>query len=150
MGFTICRKQKDVEFLTVEVDRIRRAFMPSVNQKRVRDLFLFQCYSALSYCDMNALRPSDFKTNDMGYIYINGVRLKTKVRFIAILFEDTITIAQKYNYKLPNISNQRYNTNLKIIADICDIRKPLHTHTASHSISSFPLKTNDLQKLNIR
>lgn len=140
MGFTICRKQKDVEFLTEEeVDRIRRAFMPSVNLERVRDLFLFQCYSALSYCDMAALRPSDFKTNDMGYIYINGARLKTKVRFIAILFEDAITIAQKYNYNLPTISNQRYNTNLKIIADICDIRKPLHTHIGRHTAACYLL-----------
>ena len=140
MGFTICRKQKDVEFLTEEeVDRIRRASMPSVNLERVRDLFLFQCYSALSYCDMAALRPSDFKTNDMGYIYIDGARLKTKVRFIAILFEDAITIAQKYNYKLPTISNQRYNTNLKIIADICDIRKPLHTHIGRHTAACYLL-----------
>lgn len=140
LGFTICRKQKDVEFLTdEEVDKIRQAHMPSKNLERIRDLFLFQCHSALSYCDMAALKPSDFKTNDMGYIYIDGKRLKTKVKFIAILFEDAITIAQKYNYNLPTISNQRYNTNLKILADICGIRKPLHTHIGRHTAACYLL-----------
>lgn len=140
MGFKICRKEKEVEFLTQEeVDRIRQAKMPSDNLERVKDLFLFQCYSALSYCDMSALRPSDFQKNEYGYIYINGERLKTKVKFVAILFEDAITIAQKYDYNLPTISNQRYNTNLKIIANICGITKPLHTHIGRHTAACYLL-----------
>lgn len=140
MGFKICRKEKEVEFLTQEeVDRIRQAKMPSDNLERVKDLFLFQCYSALSYCDMSALRPSDFQKNEYGYIYINGERLKTKVKFVAILFEDAITIAQKYDYNLPTISNQRYNTNLKIIANICSITKPLHTHIGRHTAACYLL-----------
>ena len=140
MGFKICRKEKEVEFLTQEeVGRIRTAKMPSENLERVRDLFLFQCYSALSYCDMSALRPSDFQRNEYGHIYINGERLKTKVKFVAILFEDAITIAQKYEYNLPTISNQRYNTNLKIIADICAITKPLHTHIGRHTAACYLL-----------
>ena len=140
MGFKICRKEKEVEFLTQEeVDKIRQAKMPSDNLERVKDLFLFQCYSALSYCDMSALRPSDFQKNEYGYIYINGERLKTKVKFVAILFEDAITIAQKYDYNLPTISNQRYNTNLKIIANICGITKPLHTHIGRHTAACYLL-----------
>ena len=140
MGFKICRKEKEVEFLTQEeVDKIRQAKMPSDNLERVKDLFLFQCYSALSYCDMSALRPSDFQMNEYGYIYINGERLKTKVKFVAILFEDAITIAQKYDYNLPTISNQRYNTNLKIIANICGITKPLHTHIGRHTAACYLL-----------
>ena len=140
MGFKICRKEKEVEFLTQEeVDRIRKAEMPSENLEKVRDLFLFQCFSALSYCDMSVLKPSDFQKDEHGYIYINGERLKTKVKFLAILFEDAITIAQKYNYNLPTISNQRYNTNLKIIADICGIKKPLHTHIGRHTAACYLL-----------
>lgn len=140
MGFKICRKEKEVEFLTQEeVAKIRTAQMPSQNLEKVRDLFLFQCYSALSYCDMAALHPSDFQINEYGYIYIDGERLKTKVKFVAILFEDAITIAKKYEYNLPTISNQRYNTNLKIIADICGISKPLHTHIGRHTAACYLL-----------
>ena len=140
MGFTICRKEKEVEFLTQEeVDRIRQIHIHTQHLERVRDLFLFQCYTALSYCDMSALTPSDFKNNEFGYIYIEGVRKKTKVKFIAILFEDAITIAQKYQYKLPTITNQRYNTNLKIIANLCGISKPLHTHIGRHTAACYLL-----------
>lgn len=140
MGFKICRKEKDVEFLTQdEVARIRNAQMPSERLERIRDLFLFQCYTALSYCDMAALKPSDFKRNEYGNIYIDNERLKTGVRFVAILFEDAITIAKKYDYMLPTISNQRYNTNLKILADICGITKPLHTHIGRHTAACYLL-----------
>lgn len=140
MGFKICRKEKEVEFLTQEeVDRIRKAQMPTEGLEKIRDLFLFQCYTALSYCDMAALQPSDYKTNEYGHIYITGERLKTKVKFTAILFEDAITIAKKYDYRLPTISNQRYNTNLKIIANICQITKPLHTHIGRHTSACYLL-----------
>lgn len=140
MGFKICRKEKDVEFLTQEeVARIRNAKMSSEGLERIRDLFLFQCYTALSYCDMAALQPSDFKRNEYGNIYIDNERLKTGVRFVAILFEDAITIAKKYDYRLPTISNQRYNTNLKILADICGITKPLHTHIGRHTAACYLL-----------
>ena len=140
MGFTIKKRVKEVEFLTQEeVDRIRRTPMPTNNLGRIRDLFLFQCYTALSYCDMAVLKPSDFKRNEMGYIYIDGKRLKTRVRFIAILFEDAISIAQKYNYELPILSNQKYNAYLKVIADICMIEKPLHTHIGRHTAACYLL-----------
>lgn len=140
MGFKIYRKEKEVEFLTQEeVARIRNAQMPSERLERIRDLFLFQCYTALSYCDMAALKPSDFKRNEYGNIYIDNERLKTGVRFVAILFEDAITIAKKYDYMLPTISNQRYNTNLKILADICGITKPLHTHIGRHTAACYLL-----------
>ena len=39
------RKEKEVEFLTQEeVDRIRKAKMPTEGLEKIRDLFLFQCY----------------------------------------------------------------------------------------------------------
>ena len=79
----------------------------------------------------------DFATDPN--IYIDNERLKTGVRFVAILFEDAITIAKKYDYMLPTISNQRYNTNLKILADICGITKPLHTHIGRHTAACYLL-----------
>ena len=140
MGFKICRKEKPVEFLTQEeVDRIRKVKLPTENLDKIRDLFLFQCYTSLSYCDMSALKPSDYHTNEYGHIYVSGERLKTGVKFVTILFEDAVEIAKKYDYKLPTVSNQRYNTNLKIIANMCDITKPLHTHIGRHTSACYLL-----------
>ena len=139
-GFSISRKEKVVEFLTEEeVERIRKTPLPSESMDRIRDLFLFQCFTALSYCDMAALTPNDYKKNNYGQIYIEKERKKTGVKFLAILFEDAITIAEKYNYQLPIISNQRYNGYLKLIADYCSISKPLHTHIGRHTAACYLL-----------
>lgn len=140
LGYSITRKEKEVEFLNEEeVTRIRTTPLPSESLDRIRDLFLFQCYTSLSYCDMAALTPDDFKKNDYEQIYIEKKRKKTGVGFLVILFEDAITIAKKYNYKLPIVSNQRYNGYLKLIADYCSISKPLHTHIGRHTAACYLL-----------
>lgn len=57
---------------------------------------------------------------------------------------------KKKGVLLPVPYNQKMNSYLKEIADLCLIKKNLTTHTARHSISSFSLKINDLQSLNLR
>jgi len=140
MGFKIVRREKEVEFLTQEeVARIRDAVLPSNRLDEMRDLFLFQCFTALSYCDMAALVPDDFKTNEYGHIYIAKDRAKTGIKFIAILFEDAVGIAKKYNYQLPVISNNKYNQYLKILGERCEITKPMHTHIGRHTAACYLL-----------
>lgn len=140
LGFKIIRREKEVEFLTEEeVNRIRTAELPSERMREMRDLFLFQCFSSISYCDMAALTPEDFKKNEYGHIYIAKERAKTGIKFVAILFEDAIEIAEKYNYRLPVISNNKYNQYLKIIAERCDITKPMHTHIGRHTAACYLL-----------
>lgn len=140
LGFKIIRREKEVEFLTEEeVNRIREVVLPSQRLDEMRDLFLFQCFTSLSYCDMAALVPNDYKTNEYGHIYINKERAKTKIKFVAILFEDAADIAKKYNYRLPVISNNKYNQYLKILAERCGITKPMHTHIGRHTAACYLL-----------
>ena len=139
-GIHIRKKAKEVDFLSAqEVDSIRKKKMPNERLERVKDLFLFQCFTALSYCDMAALVPDDFQQNQFGQIYIEKCRAKTKVLFCTVLFEDAIDIARKYDFRLPVISNQRYNGYLKEIADLCGIEKTLHTHLGRHTAGCYLL-----------
>ena len=139
-GIHIRKKAKDVDFLSAqEVAAIRKKRMPNERLERVKDLFLFQCFTALSYCDMAALIPEDFQQNQFGQIYIEKCRAKTKVLFCTVLFEDAIVIARKYDFRLPVISNQRYNGYLKEIADLCGIDKTLHTHLGRHTAGCYLL-----------
>lgn len=139
-GIHIRKKAKEVDFLSAqEVDSIRKKKMPNERLERVKDLFLFQCFTALSYCDMAALVPDDFQKNQFGQIYIEKCRAKTKVLFCTVLFEDAIEIAKKYNFHLPVITNQRYNGYLKEIADLCGIEKTLHTHLGRHTAGCYLL-----------
>lgn len=106
---------------------------------KVRDLFLFQCFTGLSYSDMANLRSDDFCVNKSGQIYIKKTRIKTGMRYVVVLLDDAVRIVKKYGFELPILSNQRYNSYLKEIQDICGIKKPLHTHIGRHTAATYLL-----------
>ena len=130
----IPRKAKPVEFLTeAEIDVIRCKELTNERLKKVRDCFLFECYTGIAFIDMKHLKPSDFMKNDEGQIYIKKKRNKTGIDFLVVLMEDALEIALRYNFKIPVLSNQKYNSYLKELADLCDIKKPLHSHVGRHT-----------------
>lgn len=100
----------------------------------VRWLFLFQCYTGLAYTDLATLTKEDIKDG-----MIIKRRKKTKVQSIIPILEVTKQILEMYDYKLPILSNQKYNAYLKEIADICGINKELHTHLARHTMATICL-----------
>ena len=50
-------------------------------------------------------------------------------------------ILKRYNYQLPVLTNQRYNSYLKEIADICGIEKNLTSHLARHTAATLMLNS---------
>lgn len=132
---TIGKNTKDVVKLDNEELEVikRKAFVGRLD--KVKDLFLFQCNTALAYCDMANLCKSDIQFND-GMYYIRKARQKTKVVFFTVLNEDAMNILKKYDYKLPILSNQKYNSYLKEIGDVCGIKKELHSHLARHTCAT--------------
>ena len=138
-GIKIRKKTKDVMFLTEsEIHRIQSKKMVGRLEK-VRDLFLFQCFTGLSYSDMANLTKDDFNVNNKGQIYVKKTRQKTGVRYLVVLLDNAKRIAEKYDYSLPVLSNQRYNSYLKEIKDLCHISKPLHTHIGRHTAATYLL-----------
>jgi integrase len=105
---------------------------------QVRDLFVFAANTALSYCDLSSLRRDDIQI-DGEVMYLKKKRGKTGVTYILPLNDTAINLLRKYDYELPVISNQRYNSYLKEIADICGIRKTLTTHLARHTAATLML-----------
>ena len=138
-GIKIRKKTKDVMFLTEsEIHRIQSKRMVGRLEK-VRDLFLFQCFTGLSYSDMANLTKDDFNVNNKGQVYVKKTRQKTGVLYLVVLLDDAKRIAEKYDYSLPVLSNQRYNSYLKEIKDLCHISKPLHTHIGRHTAATYLL-----------
>ena len=117
-------------FLTeAELSSIAKKELKIERLEKVRDLFLFQCYSGLSYSDMALLEKADFKENKgTKQIYIEKRRKKTNELFTSIVLTEGKAILEKYSYELPVLSNQKYNSYLKEIQDICGIDKELHSH----------------------
>lgn len=95
--------------------------------EKVRDLFLFQCYSGLSFSDMACLGPLDYQKVGSAVV-IQKQRIKTGVAFKSMVLQDGIRILEKYNYQLPRLSNVKCNAYLKEIQTVCGISKTLHTH----------------------
>lgn len=133
-------KNKKIIFLTEdEIEAIRNKNYHSMRLYNVSRLFLFQCFTGLSYADMALLTREDFQKNKYGQIYITKARKKTGVEFTTVLLSDAVNIAEEYNYHLPLLSNQKYDSYLKEIADLCGITKNLTSHVARHTCATYLL-----------
>ncbi len=137
LSIHIRKGDTDIRFLTTEeLNKIRDTDFKNVAINRVRDLFVFQAASGMSYCDMALLTKQDIQFNESGQPFVHKRRAKTNVFFTSVILNDGYDVLKAYNYELPIISNQKYNTALKFIKDICEIDKPLHTHIARHSYAT--------------
>lgn len=129
-GFRIDKGKPKLEYLiNEEITKIENMEHESMAMDRVRDLFLFQANSGLSYSDLMAVKKEDILVQNNSY-YIKKKRIKTGVEYTAVLLPKAIEILEKYNYNLPKISNQKYNLYLKYIGEILKIETTLTTHLA--------------------
>lgn len=103
---------------------------------KVRDMFLFQASTGLSYSDMAEIRQSDLMLRN-GIYYISKERNKTGVAFCCVVLPLGVEIFRRYNGCLPIPSNQKLNAYLKEIGDICGINKSLHTHLARKTYATY-------------
>lgn len=134
----ISKRTKEVEYLTL--DEIQAIKSKSFNGRleKVRDLFLFQCFTGLAYADMAQLTKEDFQFNGE-QIFIKKCRVKTGISYLTVLIDEAVEIVKRYNFELPVLSNQKYNSYLKEIADLCGITKPMHTHIGRHTFATYML-----------
>ena len=122
--------QKKIIFLTWnELNRLREFKIPSNKQalERVRDVFLFQCFTGLRYSDVFNLRKSDIKGD-----HIEVTTVKTSDSLIIELNNHSKAILDKYkdvafedDKVLPVITNQKMNDYLKELAELAGIDEPI-------------------------
>lgn len=122
-----------------ELKKIIEAEIPSKTVRQVRDLFVFQAYTGISYAD---LAKFDFKKDiakKNGKMVIHDVRQKTEETYFIVLLSPALEVLERYNFILPVISNQQYNLRLKIVADYAKIDKNLTVHMARHTFATMCL-----------
>jgi integrase len=116
----------------------------------VRDLFLFSCYTGLSYSDAIELRPEDLVTGEDGERWIQTHRVKNNNRARVPLLEPAQKIMDHYQGHprtsegklLPRISNQKANAYLKEIIKSLSWTKNLAYHCARHTFATTVTLTN--------
>lgn len=134
-------KNNDPVFLTIEeVERIKNLYGLNEKLERTRDLFVFQCYTGMAYVDMQSFSKNDIQILNEQEI-IRSSRTKTDESFILLFLPDAKKIAEKYNYNLPKISNQKYNDYLKLLIahPEVNINKKVTSHTARHTFATYLL-----------
>ena len=137
IGIKLRKGEKCIQFLSEEeVEKIRTTDFHNESLNRVRDLFVFQAASGLSYTDMAKLVPEDFQQAPNGQYYIHDKRNKTGIFYTAVILEEGVEILKKYDFKLPILGNHKLNVYLKTIRDLCGIEKPIFSHVARHTYAT--------------
>ena len=115
-----------------EFSKLKRVKLPTECLEHVRDVFVFQTYTCLSYTDLKNFDINKIVTIKGMKVY-TGKRDKTGKQFTIPLLSEALSILKKYNNKLPVISNVKYNQYLKLVALAAGIDKPVSTHYARHT-----------------
>lgn len=132
-------KSEGIKYLTIDqIKQIQNLEITSESISKVRDLFVFQCFTGLSYADLSKL---DFcgVIKKGSKFFIRDIRIKTEEEYFLMLLKPAMEILRKYDFKLPIISNYQYNLRLKVVQEIARIKQSLHSHMARHSFAVMAL-----------
>lgn len=142
-NFKIKREKSDRGFLTEEeLNLLMQKELKIKRLEYVRDIFVFSCFTGLSYIDVKKLKYEHIQHTYDENIWIRKKREKTGVQLNILLLDVPKMILTKYKGMLPDnlvlsvISNQRLNGYLKELADICGIKKNLTFHLARHTFAT--------------
>ena len=145
MGVSFHKEPVDRGFLTdKEIKTIIKKEIKIPRLDIVRDIFIFSCFTGLAYIDVKNLTEENIVEMD-GREWIMTRRQKTKVATNIILLDIPKMIIEKYETSrkdgklLPILSNQKMNSYLKEIADICNIKKNLTYHLARHTFATMSI-----------
>ncbi len=117
----------------------------------VRDIFIFSCFTGLAYIDVKQLTKANIVIGIDGERWICTHRQKTDTPSNIPLLPMAEKIISKYldnpqclnkGQLLPILSNQRMNSYLKEIGDVCGINKELTFHIARHTFATTVTLTN--------
>lgn len=139
-------EKREREFLTeVELKTIETLNTSIERLETVKDLFIFSCYTGISYGDIMDLTHQSIIQGIDGNLWLMANRNKTGTPFKIPLLFTAESLIKKYknhhrtqhnNGLLPLISNQKLNSYLKEIADLCSIKKNLTFHMARHTFAT--------------
>lgn len=131
-----------------EIEIIRQKEIGIERLALVRDIFVFCCFTGLAFSDVKQLTPEHISIDINGDKWIRKMRQKTKNMCNIPLLEVAQEILAKYENHpycvtkgvlLPVLSNQKMNTYLKELTDICNIKKTITTHVARHTFATLAL-----------
>lgn len=120
--------------------------VPGSQVAMARDLFVFQMFTGLAYSDTQHFDISKYREVDGEWRFI-GERIKTGVPYVSTLLPPVVEVLERNGWKVPKMTNQRYNQLLKAIGMVIGIER-LHSHMGRHSFATWML-SNDAKIENV-
>jgi site-specific recombinase XerD len=149
-------KIKEVEtlFLTQEeLERIENKDFKIDRLERVKDLFIFSCYTGYAPVDALKLTRKNIIQDTSKTLCIKANRQKTNTKANVPLLPQAIKIINKYQFEsealLPKISNQKMNAYLKEIAELVGLEKNLTWYVARHTFATTVTLGNGIKIENV-
>jgi integrase len=152
--FDLTREDVETTYLTKEeLQAIAEKDFYNKRLERVRDVFVFCCFTGLAFIDVKQLKRSEITLGADGELRVCKGRQKTGTASVIPLLPITQTILAKYQHDpvcvtndiiLPVLSNQKYNAYLKEIAGLCNIEKELKSHVARHTFGTSVTLANNV------
>ena len=136
-----------------ELQRIIDKQFVSQRMTLVRDIFVFSCFTGLAYVDVQKMNKENVVIGIDGDKWLIIDRTKNDNPSRIPLLPKALEILAKYanhqqcinkNRLLPVLSNQKMNSYLKEIADVCGITKDLTFHIARHTFATTVTLNNDV------
>jgi len=154
-------KRFKLSFIKKEIEHLSEKELKKIENKKfkierlecIKDLFVFSCYTGLSYIDVHNLKDENIVIGIDGRKWISTYRKKTDKPVLVPILPQAMNIIDKYkghqaaliNDKLlPSYTNQRLNSYLKEIADVCRIKKNLTFHMARHTFATTVTLSNGI------
>ena len=140
-----------IHFNPVERDVLTKSELTALIQtdmifdrlEKMRDVFVFACFTGLAHCDVAGLTKENIITDEAGQVWLKTHRQKTSEVVDIPLLEIPQLIIKKYqgmkelNGKLlPTLTNSCSNLYLKEVAVRCGINKTLTFHMARHTFAT--------------
>lgn len=151
-GYKMNKKQVIREYLSSdEINAVYQKEFLTDRLTLVRDIFIFSCFTGLSYADIQKLKRSEVIIGIDGDKWISTTRQKTDTVSKIPLLPIALEILEKYgdhpkcvnqDVLLPILSNQNMNAYLKEIADLVGIKKNFTFHCARHTFATTVTLTN--------
>lgn len=132
-------ESKEREFLTEEeIERWKKVELTNVHLCQARDRFIVQMGTGLAYVD---LMKADFsqRMEIDGQMVITKRREKSKKQYFTVILPDAQRVLERWEWKVPRISNQKYNKYLQEVASACGIEKNVTSHIARHTYATWCL-----------
>lgn len=149
-------EKKEREFLSEnELSNLETYYFPIERLERVRDLFVFSCYTGINYADIITLNDSNIHKGIDGSNWVISKRQKTKIPIKVPLLDKAEELIEKYKENpmtkltetlFPVITNEKPNLYLKEVADACGIKRTFHMarHTFATTVTlsnGIPIET---------